>query len=200
MAHDGINRFQWERAVISKGGPVNPTTRHVLLTLATYAGRDLKAYPSTMTLAGATALSERAVCTHLEIATQEGWITRVLRGEGKGWRNYIYTLAMAPLPAEPRSAATHGTEPRSAATGNGTERRPLGAEPGAAMVLNDVPTNNVLNTSNIKSNGAAFSKGTAKTIEQRAALLGMMQNPGEAQVIFMARVASAEAKARGANA
>jgi len=150
-------RVAWERAVMSERGPVNPTTRHVLLTLATHAGRDLTAYPSTKTLASETALTERAVCTHLELAAQEGWIARALRGEGKGWKSHIYTLTVpVPLPTEPRSAAypPHGTEPRSAANGNGAERDAEGAEPGALgaersdnMVLNDVQSNNVLNTS-----------------------------------------------------
>jgi hypothetical protein len=109
-------------------------------------------------MAQETGLSERAVCTHLEIAEQERWIHRAARKEGKGWKNYVYTLTT--VRTEPRSAPSTGiaTEPRSAGNpdrGNfgaepgavGTERHALGTEPDDNLALNDVQSNNVPNTS-----------------------------------------------------
>lgn len=160
-----ITRFRWERAVIGAGGPLQATTRFVLLVLATHAGKDLKCWPTTKLLSEETGLSERAVCTHLEIAEGEGWIHRALRREGgKGWKNYVYTLTRAPERTEPRSAASgvNGTEGRSAPAqclhgastvlatepgANGTERHAQGTERDDIEALNVVQSNNVPNTS-----------------------------------------------------
>ena len=216
-----LTRFRWEREVISKRGPANPTTRLVMLTLATYTGRDLVAYPSAMTLAAATALTERAVRTHLDIAEQEGWIRRTLRGEGKGWRNYVYTLSLPSLRAEPHSAAgpINGAERRSGANEFPAEAGAIGAEAGAvaaepddSLVRNDVPTNNVPNTAqNIEANIARAkpecpeaeqprkpngSDQFRRLVTEAAKRLGLKQGKSEGNAAFAMRVAAAEARAK----
>jgi hypothetical protein len=138
----------------------------VLLTLATHVNRDLQCWPTTKLLTAETGLSERSVCTHLEIADQEGWIKRTDRRTGKGWKNYIYTLTIPAVRAEARSAASKdiGTEPRSAGNAPngedraepgavGAERHALAAEPDDNLALNDVQSNsNVQHFLNKKNN------------------------------------------------
>jgi hypothetical protein len=161
-----FTRFSWERLVISERGPANPTTRHVLLALATHVNRDLQCWPTTKLLTAETGLSERSVCTHLEIADQEGWIKHTDRRTGKGWRNYIYSLTIPAVRAEPRSPASKdiATEPRSAGNAPngedraepgavGAERHALAAEPDDNLALKDVQSNsNVQHFINKKSN------------------------------------------------
>ena len=50
-------RFPWEKVVCSGAGPANPTTRHVLLTIATHADRAGRAFPSMRTLSTETRLA-----------------------------------------------------------------------------------------------------------------------------------------------
>ena len=82
--------WTWRHAIIKSSLP--STTRLVLLTLACHvndAGED--AYPSTKTLAKETGLSERAVCTHLDLAEAQGWF--VVRKHGYGgqkWKRHQY--------------------------------------------------------------------------------------------------------------
>ncbi|MEX3691860.1 helix-turn-helix domain-containing protein [Paraburkholderia sp. BR14263] len=83
--------WTWRHAIINSTLP--STTRHVLLTLACHvndAGED--AYPSTRTLARETGLSERSVCTHLDLAEEEGWFVKRKHGYGgqKWARNQYY--------------------------------------------------------------------------------------------------------------
>ena len=130
MATAPLIRFGWERLVTSESGPANPTTRHVLLTLATHVNREGQAWPSQKILAAETGLTERSICVHLKLAVDEGWLNRATHGNGKGWRNHIYTITLPSIATEPRSAASHpeGAEPRSAAN------HPEGAEPRSAAI------------------------------------------------------------------
>lgn len=113
-------RFEWERLVLSDGGPPSPTTRHVLLTLATHADPQGVAWPSIKKLMSETRLSNRAVIEHLHNAETAGWIKRSATREGKGWRHSVYTLTVpnsVHSGGDPRSSAPRGADTRSPACG-----------------------------------------------------------------------------------
>jgi hypothetical protein len=86
----------WMRAVASKAGPVEPTSRHVLLTLATHMDKHGRAYPSHKLLAEETGLTERSVGQHLRLAESAGWI-RVYEKHrpGKAWRWHEYEAVIS---------------------------------------------------------------------------------------------------------
>jgi hypothetical protein len=85
-----MNSYTWRAAVLRSG--LEPTTRHVLLTLSCHindAGES--AYPSTRLLAFESGLSERSVCTHLEKAVLGGWLRRRQHGlAGQKWKRNEY--------------------------------------------------------------------------------------------------------------
>lgn len=146
-------RFTWERRVASADGPANPTTRHVLLTIATHFDRSGYAYPSMRRLAIETGLSERAVVTHVQIAIGEGFLV-CQKSEG---RVNVYRLATPPTTerrstptAERGSAPTDATGSLTTAAERNslrTARSAVGTERGSGEVLHDVQSNNVLSTS-----------------------------------------------------
>lgn len=84
--------FRWQEAVLSERGPKSPTTRYVLLALATHMKPDgSDCFPGVALLQRETKLSRRAVIAHLKRADDEGWLLRRHRGEhGQGWRLYAY--------------------------------------------------------------------------------------------------------------
>ncbi len=76
-------RFKWERALRQSGLP--PSTRLVLLALASYMDTDgTRAFPSQLTLARDTGLSDRTVRGHLARAIAEGWLVCIARGHRRG--------------------------------------------------------------------------------------------------------------------
>ena len=133
--------FTWRWAVCSADGPPS-TTRLVLCVLSNHMNPDGGgAFPSIATLAKETGLSERAVGTHLKIATRAGWIQRKLwRSAGKDWASYCYCAA---LPAE-----LHGANLQPRAVGRQSEPHAAGTEAERNMVRNDVPTNTAVNSIN----------------------------------------------------
>ena len=195
-------RFDWERQLL-KRGPSKATTRHVLLALATFVNKENFAWPTTLQLSEATALCERAVCTHLQFAVNKGWVERMTsRGQGKAWKNNTYKIVIPPLGAEPRSVPSgQGAEQRSVASHPlGTETGADATEAGDRMALKDVQSNNVANTSynNPCCNGNTdFEKGNAehsKIAEQKAQELGITRQPNEAEGAFQLRVMDAMLK------
>jgi hypothetical protein len=110
--------FNWRKATISKCGP-KPTTRLLLLTLSVHMdGNGGSCFPSTRKLAEETGLSERTVCTHLEIAEKEGWIKKMKQGlTGRSWKRHSYQAA---IPPEALKQVQHpkqqGTEPHAEGT------------------------------------------------------------------------------------
>ena len=154
-----MNRWQWFSCIFSADGPRSPTTRLVLAALYAHMNRDSNScFPGTRLLAVETGLSERSVCTHLELAAKAGWIEiRERAGSGKGWRSNEYIPRIPG--AEGRSAplGLEGTEGDSAPLPEGAEGDSArtgmvlnvvhdGAEPDDSMVLNDVQPNCVFNS------------------------------------------------------
>ena len=131
--------FSWREALLESKRA--PTTRHVLLTLACHMNEfGNGCFPSTKTLARQTGLSERSVCTHLEVAMKAGWITvQKRRLSGRAWKRHEYQISWpqgTELPSAPSKARkdVQHVKPR------GTERRNIKA-------LKDVQSSTSLSTS-----------------------------------------------------
>lgn len=130
--------WSWQQAVQESGLP--PTTRFVLLNLSVYMNnKGGNCYPTTAQQATDTGLSERAVCTHLKLAEEAGFIIKKVHGfKGKQWKNHEY-IPVHPEDIEPLN---QGTEPRSVPSE--TEALNVtteGTEPDDIKALNDVQSN-----------------------------------------------------------
>jgi predicted DNA-binding transcriptional regulator len=94
LKKSGIKKdlFGWRELIASELGPNSSTTRHVLITLSLRINKKtMCAYPSIRRLAIETGLSERTICTHLEISAREGWIIIERLGKsGRDWRLHNY--------------------------------------------------------------------------------------------------------------
>lgn len=71
-------RWAWERAILASSLP--PTTRHCLLTLATYVNMQGEAWPPIARLALDTGLSTRTIIEHLAVAISAGWVHKLKLG------------------------------------------------------------------------------------------------------------------------
>ena len=137
------DRFDWQRAILASD--LQPTTRHVLLTLS--CRMDLNGgscWPSTRTLASDTGLSERSICTHIETATLAGWITIARHGTGQAWRRHEYRAA---IPGKALNDVQH-------VKGEGAEPNAEGAEPNDEKALKEVQS---IKTTNKSLNSCANS-------------------------------------------
>ncbi|MPZ45112.1 MAG: hypothetical protein GEV05_17300 [Betaproteobacteria bacterium] len=151
--------FRWRWLIASEHGPSSPTTRHVLLTLALHMAADgSRAFPSEQRLAQETGLSERAVSTHLRLASEQGWIVRRRRRQvGKDWAQYdwaqyVYQAAVpAGLPAP---------EPNSGPMPNAVEGDSRAPAPGGDLVPNHVPLNATRNATDNTTVGFETSDTT----------------------------------------
>lgn len=86
------NRFEWERALLASDLPA--TTRLVALVLATWAGADMKCWPSRPTIADRAGISVRTVATHLQRLRDHGWI-RSRRGAPGRSNRYTLTVPVS---------------------------------------------------------------------------------------------------------
>lgn len=100
-------------------------------------------YPSTKRQSEETGLSERSVCTHLELAEKAGFIKRCAHGfSGQAWKRNQY-VASYPEGTELGSVAIiddGGTEDSSVSL-KGTEPLSEGTEPNDKKALNHVQSN-----------------------------------------------------------
>lgn len=96
-------RFRWEHAIRESDLP--PSTRHVLLTMATYMDRDgMNCYPSQEELGRACGMTSRTVRRHVDAAIEAGWLLKIRQGRHVG-RGASYTNVYQPwIP----SAGGHG--------------------------------------------------------------------------------------------
>ncbi|WP_146119641.1 helix-turn-helix domain-containing protein [Phyllobacterium phragmitis] len=129
--------WTWRHAIV--GSDLPSTTRHVLLTISCFMNDVGEGcYPTTKQLAEATGLSERAICTHIQIACEAGWIRVSQHGfRGQKWRNNEYH---AVWPDREK-----GTEPDSVASEKALNVLPKGTEPNDRKALNDVQSNSPVN-------------------------------------------------------
>ena len=109
--HTNPNQFfSWRFAVVRSILPA--TTKHVLLTLSIHMN-DLGegCFPSTVTLAKETSLSERSVITHIMLAVNHGWIRKQIHGySGRGWKHHEYVLKWPEGTERPSVPKLQGTE------------------------------------------------------------------------------------------
>lgn len=197
-------RYDWERAVISSDGPRSPTTRLVLLALATFVGRGVAhAWPSLSKLEACTALSRRSVIDHLEAAVAGGWLQRQFtRLEGRNYRGNVYWLTL-PLIAErggERPSPVHaGRRPTGEASAASGEPRSATGERRDGELVNVVPRTNLLNRerNRLGDQTAGINPGTRTAkqgpdgVEEWAAELGLAKCVGERNADFQVRVMEA---------
>lgn len=83
---------EWQKAIVSEGGPASSTTRLVLLALSTRMDSRLTAIVTVESLAAMSGVSEKSVQTHLKRAAADGWVEsgRVTR-DGRSWFITRYT-------------------------------------------------------------------------------------------------------------
>jgi hypothetical protein len=119
--------WTWRNAILKSD--LAATTKHVLMVISVHMN-DMGGgcYPSTKTIARLASLSERSVCTHIEIAELAGWL-RVRRHGfgGQDWARNEYE------PLWPQ-----GTETSSTASQKGTEPLSEGAEADDKKALKEV--------------------------------------------------------------
>lgn len=93
-----VDRYEWERLVrrVRLGAP----SKHVALTMATYANRDgTGIYPGQLRLVAVTELSERSVRDALKKLRGIGLLVRVREGSRNGRRAFADEYALA-IPAD----------------------------------------------------------------------------------------------------
>jgi hypothetical protein len=140
--------WSWRQAI--QKAELRPTTKHVLLNLSVHmndAGGSC--FPTTALQARDTGLSERAVCTHLALAEQAGFLKRGRHGlGGQAWARTEYyatfpegtELASVPIETSPEKGAERpsvridnakekGAEPASVPTPKALNVVPKGTEP-----------------------------------------------------------------------
>ena len=78
-------KWSWQQAILESALP--PTTRHVLLTLATYMNsHGDNCFPSHQTIAKNTGLTVRSVITHIQVAVDAGFLVKEKRNlPGRVW-------------------------------------------------------------------------------------------------------------------
>lgn len=88
--------WSWRNAI--QRAQLAPFTKLVLLNLSVYMN-DLgeSCYPTTSQQAADTGMSERSVCTHLQLATDAGFLAKSVHGfGGQGWKRNEYSAVMPP--------------------------------------------------------------------------------------------------------
>ena len=120
--------WSWRQSI--QKSPLQSTTKLVLLNLSIYMNElGHGCFPSTKTQASDTGLSERSICTHLDIAQENGFLIKSVHGySGKGWKRHEYVASYP-----------EGTELDSAPKDEGTE-------PDDIKALKEVQSNTPLNT------------------------------------------------------
>ena len=139
--------YTWRAAILKSN--LMPTTRHVLLTRSCYVN-DIgqSAYPSTVTLASDTGLSERAVITHLHMARETGWLKIAKHGfGGQKWAHNEY-FPCSPGGDYDEIAPEKGTEGGSVTDKKALNLKPKalnltteGTEPKCKKALKEVQSN-----------------------------------------------------------
>ena len=183
--------FEWRDLVASKQGPKRSTTRHVLLTLSLHMQLDGRScFPSVRLVAERTGLSERTVCTHLRLASEQGWIQKSVKGKcGKGWRLHQYLPTILVV-----------TEPRSVRQSRRTESDAGGTEPDDIKALKEVQSNSSYNSSSKNRNKSRCEKNfdvhpsSHRAIEALGRKLGIRARPGESYENYGLRLMQTQAR------
>lgn len=131
--------FSWRQAILDS--KLQPTTRHVLLTLSCHmndAGESC--YPSISLLCKETGLSNRAVITHLQKAADAGWIEVAKHGfAGQRWARNDYKMAW-PYRTKKVVNEVHDLDDKA------VNLVPQGSEPNDIEAVNEVHTSTPSNS------------------------------------------------------
>lgn len=128
-------RFDWPKSVTKSS--LSPTTRLVLLTLATFMNERGSCFPSHSTIAARSGLSTRAVGKHMAIAEKCGWLRVCRRSRGSKQSACNSYTAVCPTGSGENPTAQEFNDDRNLAT-----NRPESSNP---ATRNTVPTNNPIN-------------------------------------------------------
>lgn len=169
VSHAGT-AWSWRHAILQSELP--STTRHVLLTISCFMNDvGTGCYPTTKQIADASGLSERSVCTHIEIASSAGWLAISKHGfSGQKWKNHEYRALWPqrdlPQPESDKAlkdVQQQGTELGSVASSKALNLLPKGTEPNDIKALKDVqsnsPYNNPLNNTLSETSSDETRKG-----------------------------------------
>lgn len=126
-------RFAWERAL--GASDLKPTTRHVLLTLATFFNSQGTCFPSQETIARHSGLTVRAVRKHLQEAIGSGWLSA---SQSSRRTSKLYSATI------PGDAHTSSNCPESESLAR--KHIPGGRELDVRSDRHNVPTNTSTNT------------------------------------------------------
>ncbi len=161
--------FKW-RAALRADRELKGLIKLMLVFLSLFMDESgSSCFPSTRTLALETGLSERSVCTHLEIATKEGWLKKMLLGlSGQGWKRHSYEVAF------PEKALKEIQHVNSEGTERDSARLAKGTEPNDKKALKEVQSSTSMNTSNTivpKKNEKQQKPTTSGTLKKRGSEL-----------------------------
>lgn len=151
--------FTW-RGAVTDCQLLKATTKHVLLTIATHMnGRGEGCYPTIAQLKYETGLSNRTICTHIQIAVGAGWLAVKKRGNaGQNWANHEYYPVVPPGHVRitfRQSKITQGSEEGSSPsfneavklTAEADEPSAEGSEPKSKKVVKKVHTSSSISSS-----------------------------------------------------
>lgn len=93
------NKWKWQHLIARS--ELSPTSRLVAHTLCLHGlTNGDRIFPSQLRLAAETGLTERSVCTHIDLIVRSGWLMRTIKNTGRDWAGttYILTVPTAALP------------------------------------------------------------------------------------------------------
>jgi len=127
---------------------LQPTTKHVLLTLAVFMDEKAECYPSVALLSQRTSLSRASIFTHLKKARKGGWIEITIKGfNGQGWKRHKYK---ATIPDKVVKEIDHDTDKAVKEVNHvmkkGGQPNREGGQPNRSKVVKEVDTNTIYNT------------------------------------------------------
>ena len=137
--------FSWRGAILKSN--LEPTTRHVLLTLACHmndAGESC--YPTISTLCSETGLSKQTIITHLDLARDAGWVVISKHGfKGQRWANNDYRISWPDMEGGQGDLPPlmEGSQPGSIKVVNLAAE---GSQPGSIKVVKEVDSSTPSNT------------------------------------------------------
>lgn len=107
-----VQRWQWERCVMSEIGPASPSVRLALMAIPMRSPlTKTEDCPSQALIAKRSGLSERQVKRVLSTAEAQGWVERIItRRPGRSWYHTIYRFAVPASLAHRIPTAIEGSD------------------------------------------------------------------------------------------
>lgn len=146
-----ITVFSWRDAI--RRSTLAAPTKHVLLNLSLYMNDTGEGcFPSLKKQAEDTSLSERTVCTHLQLAEDAGFLFKSKHGfKGRQWKRNEY-VAIFPITSVLKTEADARADEHSERGTESLSVNARGTESNDSEALKEVPTNSPLNSPKVKIN------------------------------------------------